>query len=301
VQFFEILGVFAGSLGIGAGFGLISAVISKHAILEKNSSLQIALILILSYSSYLLADGVSMSGIASILACGVVMGHYTYNNLSEKAKKLSKNILRVLGNFAEMFVFVYLGIALVSFDTSYRDSFDISLIGVSIPITFIARMFNIFPLTMCINATRTEKRKIKCNDQILMWYGGLRGAMAFALSLEVPSVNQKHIFITTTVIVLFSILILGGLAIPIINCLEIKVGKEAQEFTNRENPDSKLYSNNSFFIKFDRKYLKPLFTKYDKKLKDKAKEEEEEKQIQQQKELEEAVEQTNIRVEEKVL
>jgi len=269
---FDLVFVFTGSLGIGIVFGLISAIVSKYVISSKNSTLQICLILVISYASYLFADGLQFSGIATILACGIIMAHYTYNNLTPKAQKLSKNVLRVISNFSEMFVFVYLGIALVCFDTTFRQSFDIGLIALSIPITFLSRCFNIFPLTYLVNLTRSEKHKIKFNDQILMWYGGLRGCMAFALSLETPSINAKEIFITTTIIVLFSILVLGGLTIPIIKCLEIKIGKEADVAAKNEHLEQRMHSNTNKFIIFDRKYVKPFLTHYDRKLKEQEKE-----------------------------
>jgi len=43
-----------------------------------------------------------------------------------------------------------------------------------------------------------------------MWFAGLRGAMAFALTLNVPTPEQRAILTTTLILVLFTVLVLGG-------------------------------------------------------------------------------------------
>ena len=48
----------------------------------------------------------------------------------------------------------------------------------------IGRLLNIYPLSLLINLTRSGPRKIKMKSQHLMFFSGLRGAMAFALSLK---------------------------------------------------------------------------------------------------------------------
>ena len=53
--------------------------------------------------------------------------------------------------------------------------------------------------------------------QTIMWFSGLRGAIAFALSLFINFEKDKHEVIKTTtlIIVLFSTLILGGCTMPL--------------------------------------------------------------------------------------
>lgn len=46
---------------------------------------------------------------------------------------------------------------------------------------FIGRVMNVYPLSLMINFTRTEKRKITLNMQTMLVFSGLRGAMAFCL------------------------------------------------------------------------------------------------------------------------
>jgi len=47
----------------------------------------------------------------------------------------------------------------------------------------VARFFNIWFVTFLVNRTRTENTKITRKTQFVMWFSGLRGAMAYALAL----------------------------------------------------------------------------------------------------------------------
>ena len=55
----------------------------------------------------------------------------------------------------------------------------------SILIVVFSRTFNIYPLTALINLGRSPEAKIDKRFQFVMWFSGLRGAIAFALALEV--------------------------------------------------------------------------------------------------------------------
>lgn len=80
----QFLLIFGGSTAIGVAFGLWSALLFKWTRLFNHVLLEGALIMLFAYSSYLLADGIRLSGIVSVLFCGIVMAHYTFSNLSAK-------------------------------------------------------------------------------------------------------------------------------------------------------------------------------------------------------------------------
>lgn len=48
-------------------------------------------------------------GIIALFSCGLVMSHYTYQNLSEESQKGTTLVFDSFGYLAETFVFIYLG------------------------------------------------------------------------------------------------------------------------------------------------------------------------------------------------
>lgn len=61
----------------------------------------------------------------------------------------------------------------------------------------------------------------------ILTFAGLRGAIAFALSLHLEFDNeQRHVIVTTTlIIVLFTVIILGGSTMPLMKVLLSKTGQ----------------------------------------------------------------------------
>eukprot|EP00871_Galdieria_phlegrea_P005412 jgi/Galph1/5872/GphlegSOOS_G4524.1 len=92
------------------------------------------------------------------------------------------------------------------------------------------RAFNIFPLSWLLNRYRMDKISLK--NQFIMWFSGLRGAIAFALSLNFPDEEgssdvRKAIISTTLSIVLFTVIVLGGGTMPVLRLLGVE-GADAE-------------------------------------------------------------------------
>ncbi|XP_013381445.1 sodium/hydrogen exchanger 8 isoform X2 [Lingula anatina] len=272
--------MFVASAVIGTAFGLVSAMLLKFVDLRKTPSLEFGLMLVFSYLPYGLAEGLKLSGIMAILFAGIVMSHYTHLNLSPVTQITTQQTFRTVAFMAETCVFAYLGLAISSYSHIVKPSFVIW----SIVLCLVGRACNIFPLSFVMNYFR--EHKITRKNQFIMWFSGLRGAIAFALSLHLEFTSEvRHVLLTTTlIIVLFTLMVLGGATLPLLKLLKAekrkktKPGRELNlsktkemgdtidtdhlsELTDMEDEVNYVKPHLKGFMKIDAKYLVPFLTR----------------------------------------
>ncbi|KAL5200874.1 hypothetical protein ABZP36_035228 [Zizania latifolia] len=148
-------------------------------------NLECCLFVLFPYFSYMLAEGLGLSGIVSILFTGMVMKHYTYSNLSDNSQRFVSAFFHLLSSLAETFVFIYMGFDIAMEEHSWS---HVGFIFFSIIFIILARAVNVFSCAYLVNMSRPEHRRIPLKHQKALWFSGLRGAMAFALALQ--SVNE---------------------------------------------------------------------------------------------------------------
>lgn len=66
-------------------------------------------------------------------------------------------------------------------------------------------------------------RKITANMQVVMWFAGLRGAIAFALSTGMPGASKDVYASTTLMVVIFTTIGCGGLTEPLLHRMNVKI------------------------------------------------------------------------------
>ena len=137
--------------------------------------------------------------------------------------------MRTLAFACESCVFAYLGLAIFSFP----HQFELALIIWSILFILLGRALNIFPLAYVCNRFRTHQ--ITKKMMVIMWFSGLRGAIAYALSLhlEFKEETRKVLVTTTLVVVLFTTIILGGGTMPLMKYLERKKRRNSSRSRRR--------------------------------------------------------------------
>lgn len=104
------MAVFTGSVLIGLVIGLLSALLFKHSRIYLYPPLESCILTLLAYCSYLLANALQLSGIVTLLFCGIAMRHYAYPNLAAQGRRTTRYMFRVLATMSENFIFVSLGI-----------------------------------------------------------------------------------------------------------------------------------------------------------------------------------------------
>jgi len=203
---------------LGTVSALLCALVLKHVDLRRNPSLEFGMMLVGSYFPYCCAEALDLSGITSILFAGIVMSHYAHQNLSLVTQINVQNAFRAMAFLAETSVFAYLGMAIFSFQHRLIPSFLIW----TIILILLGRALNIYPLSYFINHFRDTR--ITRKMQFVMWFSGLRGAIAYAVSLHLDIEDQEHrraIITTSLCVVLFTILVLGGSTYPLVKWLNV--------------------------------------------------------------------------------
>ncbi|XP_063933802.1 sodium/hydrogen exchanger 9-like isoform X2 [Zophobas morio] len=260
---------FVGSLSIGMFIALLTALGSKYSDLSRYPLLETALLLLMSYSSFLLAETFSLSGIVGILFCGIGQAHYTSFNLSPQGdwqNQLSQ-FSELLNFMAENFVFVYLGISLFTFPGQL---WNFGFITLCLLFSLLSRAVNVFPISYISNLTFLRNKKIPLKFQFMMWFAGLRGAVAFFLAMKNTSTEGKRVIgLTTLVIVISTALVLGGATVPVLDFLKIKhskaaIAEETDFYSIADQGDASMTVVSHgrlayWWLKFDESCMKPVF------------------------------------------
>ena len=170
---------------------------------------EITLTTIAAWGSFLLAEQFHASGIISALAAGLLVGSFGSRFLSRRGRDRVHWAWEYFAFLANSFVFILIGANAASQPLAELGSFAAML---AILLVLAGRALSIYPLALAFSASRW---RLPLSYQHVLFWGGLRGALALALALAVPATVPERgaIIGTAFVVVAFSILV-QGLTMP---------------------------------------------------------------------------------------
>jgi sodium/hydrogen exchanger 8 len=177
----DFTGISLGSLFVGVMIGLTCAYLCKHTQMRKYPEYEISILFLFAYGSYSFSEALELSGIMSLFFCGIVLSHYNSYNLSPTSQVTAHYIFKSLAVLSEFFVYLFIGMGI--FTGRFRH-WNIMFFILCTIFCLVARALNTFPLSYVANMGRLAP--ISPKMQTVMWFAGLRGAIAFALSMQVP-------------------------------------------------------------------------------------------------------------------
>uniref|UniRef100_A0A8C8J7X4 Sodium/hydrogen exchanger n=1 Tax=Oncorhynchus tshawytscha TaxID=74940 RepID=A0A8C8J7X4_ONCTS len=215
ISFFVV--AFGGSL-VGIIFALLISLLTRCT--KNIQIIEPGFIFILGYLSYLTAEMLSLSAILSIVFCGICCQKYINANMDERSVTTVRYVMKVLANGSETIIFVFLGISAI--DPAVW-VWNTGFILLTLLFIFVFRFIGVFLLTWILNKYRLVP--LEFIDQVVMSYGGLRGAVAYGLvaMLDENKFKEKNLMVSTTLIVVYFTVMLQGITMkPLVTWLKVK-------------------------------------------------------------------------------
>jgi sodium/hydrogen exchanger 8 len=227
-------GISLGSVLVGIIIGLVCSYLCKHTQMSRYPEYEMSMIFLFAYGSYAFSESMKLSGIMSLFFCAVVMSHYNSHNLSSTSQVTAHYIFKSMACLSEFFVYLYMG---MGFFTGRFRKWNLFFVILCIFFCLFARALNSFPFSSLANVFRHQQ--IPPKMKIAIWFAGLRGAIAFALSQNMPGESTDLYVSTTLSIVIFTTIVCGGLTEPMLS----QMGMRGQPMTGEEQSSYEVHSN----------------------------------------------------------
>jgi CPA1 family monovalent cation:H+ antiporter len=188
---------------------LWGAVVASGALLLTGRTddhlVEITFTTVAAYGSFLVAEYFGLSGVLATITAGLVMGNFkSINAISERGKEAVQTFWEYAAFVSNSLVFLLIGM-----HEAHQNFLAIWLpAATAIILVTLGRAVAIYPC--CLAFSRSSLRVSAKHQHVLFW-GGLRGALALALALGLPSQMpmREEIIAISFAVVAFSVFVQG--------------------------------------------------------------------------------------------
>ncbi|XP_041822134.1 sodium/hydrogen exchanger 2-like isoform X2 [Chelmon rostratus] len=208
--------VAAGGVLFGLLFGFVAAFTTRFT--HNVRPIEPLFVFMYSYLAYLVAECFAISSVLAIITCAITMKYYVEENVSQRSCTTIRHVVKMLATVSETLIFFFLGVVTITTDHEWNWAY----ILFTLLFAFVWRGIGMLVLTQIVNPFRTIQFTFK--DQFGLAYGGLRGAICFALVFTLPdNINRKSLFVTASIaIIIFTVFIQGISIRPIVEYINIR-------------------------------------------------------------------------------
>ncbi len=211
-------GVVAALIEIAGGGGAVGLIVGLGAVAVAGTSddyiVETAVTAVAAFGSFLVAERVGASGVLATVTAGIVMGNLGVLTgsktgfglaLTAHGRTFVLQFWEFAAFLANSMVFLLIGSAIATIDFS-REGWR--ALGLAVLFALAGRAIAVYPVGLALARTRWA---FPLNQQHLLWWGGLRGALALALALALPNdlPQRADILIVAFAVVAFSVIVQG--------------------------------------------------------------------------------------------
>ena len=202
--------------GIAAGL-LVGGAVLLLAGRTLDHLVSAALTTAAAYGSFLLAEHFHFSGVLATVAAGLlignvaVLGRADFKAFSSREREFVLGLWEFAAFIANSVIFLLIGVTVAKVPLL---GLGWKLLLTAIGLVVLGRLLTVYPLCLVFARSRWA---IPMRDMHVLWWGGLRGALALALALSLPPSLPfaYEIRIATFAVVIFSVLF-QGLTMPLL-------------------------------------------------------------------------------------
>jgi Na+:H+ antiporter len=208
-----LLRAVAGGVLIG---GAVAAAVLLLAGRTDDHLVEITLTVVIAYGSFLIAEHVHASGVLATVTAGIIVGNSPgrWRAISTTGRQHIQAFWAYVAFLANSAIFILIGLnaarqPLIPFAAPCAIAIALVLLGRAVAVYPLAALF------------RWSSRAISLKYQHVLWWGGLRGAIALALALALPDnlPERWEITILAFAVVAFSIFVQGLTMGPLVRRL----------------------------------------------------------------------------------
>jgi CPA1 family monovalent cation:H+ antiporter len=205
-------------------------------------SMELLLTIGIPTAGYAFAEYLHVSGPLAMVVSGIMIGNWTrFIGFSKESEDHLDHFWELVDEFLNGVLFLLIGMSMLLFEFHKEDWI---MMAISVPLVLAARYLSVF--ISYIGFKRYRKYN-PWSIKILTW-GGLRGGLALAMALSIPSgfwvipdklIDVKEIILVMTYsVVVFSILVQGSTITPMIE--KAKMAERLLEEESNKTKDSEV-------------------------------------------------------------
>ncbi len=219
---------FGGSF-VGVVYGMLSSLACKYTSRASGAILQPMFVILTAYMSFLNAQLFHWSGILALISCGLTQRRYAFHNLYEESRVTIEHGVGIMATISETIIFLIMGLKV--FDPNVLAVWDWNLCLLTFLFCLICR----FAITFCLGTVinRNRLHKLTKKHMIMVWYGGLRGAVSFAMAASLQEEKVSGIFAGATLfVVLSTVIVMGATIQPLVRYFQFLETPSLANFTS---------------------------------------------------------------------